>query len=174
MKKRILCLLAFALLANVCGRVSAQNVATGSAGNDIAVDRLDPAGVSVSGIDSWKATVYGPDWVAENERLCTVVPGFAPDLPIAATASDSSNLASMHDETLQKIEKAVENYYLLLDKVTSGHAGQKFSITAARAVEGYILIWVDEPGIMDGGRALVYSCEKGKIIAAFWDGGIRG
>jgi len=123
---------------------------------------------------TWEAIVYGEDWQAEREKIGLCIPEFASGIAIQATQADKNNKNTLPVEVAQNITLAIENYYLLLDKISLGAAGRPFEITAARITEGYILLWVDEPGIMDGGRALVYSIEKGKIVADFFDGGIRG
>jgi len=123
---------------------------------------------------TWEAIVYGEDWQKEREKIGLCIPEFASGLAIPATQADKNNKNTLPVEVAQNITLAIENYYLLLDKISLGAAGRPFEITAARITEGYILLWIDEPGIMDGGRALVYSIEKGKIVADFFDGGIRG
>ncbi len=123
---------------------------------------------------TWETIVYGDDWQKEREKIGLCIPEFASGLAIPATQADKNNKNTLPVEVAQNITLAIENYYLLLDKISLGAAGRPFEITAARITEGYILLWIDEPGIMDGGRALVYSIEKGKIVADFSDGGIRG
>lgn len=123
---------------------------------------------------TWETIVYGEDWQKEREKIGLCIPEFASGLAIPATEADKNNKNSLPVEVAQNITLAIENYYLLLDKISLGAGGRPFEITAARITEGYILLWIDEPGIMDGGRALVYSIEKGKIVADFSDGGIRG
>jgi len=123
---------------------------------------------------TWEDIVYGEDWQTEREKIGLCIPEFASGIAIQATQADKNNKNTLPVEVAQNITLAIENYYLLLDKISLGAAGRPFEITAARITEGYILLWVDEPGIMDGGRALVYSIEKGKIVADFFDGGIRG
>lgn len=123
---------------------------------------------------TWEVIVYGEDWQAEREKIGLCIPEFASGIAIPATAADKNNKNSLPVEVAQNITLAIENYYLLLDKISLGAAGRGFEITAARITEGYILLWIDEPGIMDGGRALVYSIKKGRIVADFFDGGIRG
>ena len=123
---------------------------------------------------TWETIVYGEDWQKEREKIGLCIPEFASGIAIPATQADKNNKNTLPVEVAQNITLAIENYYLLLDKISLGAGGRPFEITAARITEGYILLWIDEPGIMDGGRALVYSIEKGKIVADFSDGGIRG
>jgi len=139
---------------------------TGSAGKTEASDPVPET--------TWETIVYGEDWQKEREKIGLCIPEFASGLAIPATEADKNNKNTLPVEVAQNITLAIENYYLLLDKISLGAAGRPFEITAARITEGYILLWIDEPGIMDGGRALVYSIEKGKIVADFSDGGIRG
>ncbi len=102
------------------------------------------------------------------------LPEFASENAIPATDTDKANVAALPIETAQNVTRAIEKYYLALDKISVGYAGRKFEIYAARSIEGYILLWINEPEVMDGGRSLIYSIEKDRIVAAFSDGGIRG
>ena len=138
----------------------------------VAVEQSAP--VIDAGPDAWKASVYGEDWQLESEKIGLLIPEFAADQAIAATNSDADYVAAMPDELPVMISLAIETYYLKLEKITQGYAGRKFIITAARSVEGYILLWLDEPDIRDGGRAIIYSRQQDKIVADFIDGGTRG
>ncbi len=196
MKKALLCIcFSFAALGSFA-MVNAQSTvkepveavvkADQSQTGQLSVERAaSPAGVdSAAAIGSenpapapettWESVVYGEDWQAEREKIGLCIPEFASGVAIPATQADKNNKNTLPVEVAQNITLAIANYYLLLDKISLGAAGRPFEITAARITEGYILLWIDEPGIMDGGRALVYSINKGKIVADFSDGGIRG
>ena len=127
-----------------------------------------------AGAEAWKAGVYGDDWQEEAGRIQQVAPELLAGAGLPATASDEEAIASMPVELKAEIDQAVRDYYVRLDAVTSGYAGRKFLVRAAREVEGYFLLWIDEPEIMDGGRAIIYSRAKNRIVGEFWDGGIRG
>ncbi len=123
---------------------------------------------------TWQISVYGEDCSAEAEKIGQRLPEFASGNAIPATDADRGNVAALPIETAQNVTRAIEKYYLALDKISVGYAGRKFEIDAARSIEGYILLWLDEPEVRDGGRSLIYSIEKDRIVADFSDGGIRG
>ncbi len=141
--------------------------------NRPAADKAIIAG-SIDEAHAWQHAVYGEDCAAEVEKIMQRLPEFASENAIPATDTDKANVAALPIETAQNVTRAIEKYYLALDKISVGYAGRKFEIYAARSIEGYILLWINEPEVMDGGRSLIYSIEKDRIVAAFSDGGIRG
>ncbi len=122
----------------------------------------------------WQATAYGEDCLVEHEKIGKCLPEFAAETAIPASDIDRASVAALHENLAQDITRAIENYYMRLETIDGGYAGRKFQIIAVRIVEGYVLIWLDEPEIRDGGRSLIYSIAKEKIVADFSDGGIRG
>lgn len=156
----------------LAGKLSVERAASPSGAGAAAVTGTENSAPAPE--TTWETIVYGEDWQKEREKIGLCIPEFASGLAIPATQADKNNKNTLPVEVAQNITLAIENYYLLLDKISLGAGGRPFEITAARITEGYILLWVDEPGIMDGGRALVYSIEKGRIVADFFDGGIRG
>ncbi|MDD3146914.1 MAG: hypothetical protein PHD82_06395 [Candidatus Riflebacteria bacterium] len=180
-------LLFAAVCAGLCfSRAGAQNVVKDPVNNEpvlsqmqnneLAVERRagDNQTADETGPAAWQTTVFGQDWQIERETIGKALPEFAAENGIKATDADRAQLAALPIETAEGITRAIANYYLLLDKFSAGYAGRKFEITAARKIDGYILIWLDEPEIRDGGRAIIYSTAKDKIVADFWDGGFRG
>jgi len=129
---------------------------------------------TLSAQEAWQAKVYGDDWEAQDALAKKAISALEKNEGIPATASDTEFLKSMPKERREKLDASVTAYYVKVDSVTPGRAGTKFLITAAREVEGFILLWVDEVEIRDGGRSLVYSVAKDQIITMFNDGGIRG
>lgn len=149
----------------------------GQAGQlDVSHENAEPA--ASTGVNNeaqaWQIAVYGEDCLTEAEKIGQRLPEFASGNAIPATDTDKANVAALPIETAQNVTRAIENYYLALDKISVGYAGRKFQIYATRSIEGYILLWIDEPEIMDGGRSLIYSIGKERIVADFSDGGIRG
>lgn len=122
----------------------------------------------------WETIVYGEDWETEHKKIGQILPEFAAQAAIPPTEADKAGTNKMSVDQAMNITRAIEQYYLRLDKITLGYAGRKFEITATRTIDNYILLWLNEPEVYDGGRAIIYSSEKNKIVAAFFDGGIRG
>ena len=124
--------------------------------------------------DAWKATVYGEDWKVEDARVKEKIPALKKHEGIKPTDADMQWLKTLAKERRAQVDAALDAYYINLGKVTPHWATAKHEIFAAREVDGYILLWVQEPEIKDGGRSVIYSKEKDKIVSDFWDGGIRG
>lgn len=172
MKKGKICLLAAAVWL-FCGPQSAGAEDT----IKTPVESEQPAGQPVAASEesqTWQAAVYGDDWAVEREKIGLLVPEFAQEQAVPATDLDRKQLSSLPEDTAINVTRALERYYFALDKLSIGYAGRKFQLTAARILDGYVLLWLDEPDILDGGRALIYSVAKDKIVADFSDGGIRG
>jgi hypothetical protein len=126
-------------------------------------------------MDRWKATAYGENWVEAEKQFKQAVPELASGAGVPFKDEDRTFWTNLPEERKKKVEEAVSAFYQALDTVTPGaYATRQFKITAAREVNGYILLWIDEPEIMDGGRSAVLSLETGTIVGEFWDGGIRG
>ena len=187
MNKGTICLLAAAIGILCCNQplkaqdalkspVDAQQSAEPAQAKQLEVSRDETAAATAgnSEAQAWQIAVYGEDCLTEAEKIGQRLPEFASGNAIPATDTDKANVAALPIETAQNVTRAIENYYLALDKISVGYAGRKFQIYATRSIEGYILLWIDEPEIMDGGRSLIYSIGKERIVADFSDGGIRG
>ncbi len=181
----------FIVFASVCAcccfsPVSASDILKTPVDNEQAIDQTatdklsverpsqePPAAASEEPLP-WQASIYGEDWQSEREKIAANLPEFAAGNGIPATDADKAQLAALPIETAQNVTRAIENYYMLLEKTSQGYAGRKFEITAARRIDGYILLWLNEPEIRDGGRSIIFSTAKNKIVSDFWDGGYRG
>ena len=183
-KGKIALLLAAIVSFCLCPTLNAGQVADTTTGgmpdtlqsksDDESVERMTPASAPDTENETWQELVYGTDWQDERAKIAAKLPEFAAGLTIAASDSDAAGAASLPMDTAQNVVMAINRYYMLLDKIVIGYAGRKFKIAAARRIDGYILLWLEEPEVMDGGRAIIYSVEKNRIVADFYDGGLRG
>ena len=188
MKKKISCLLAAVACLLGPGGVAAQDIVKAPVDNQSGAaqeqtDKLSverPATGSSKGDaadteeNAWQKDVYGEGWQADAEKISRLLPEFASESGIPATDADRAAVAALPIEVAQNVTRAIEKYYLALGKISYGYAGRKFAISAARRVDNYILLWINEPEIRDGGRAIIYSTDQDRIVAGFSDGGIRG
>jgi len=152
---------------------SGPDILQSQQGNE-AAERITPANAPNTENETWQELVYGSNWQREREKIAAVLPEFAAGLAIVASAPDTAEVTALPVDTAQNIVLAINRYYMLLDKIVIGYAGRKFKIAAARRIDGYILLWLEEPEVMDGGRAIIYSVENNRIVADFYDGGLRG
>jgi hypothetical protein len=125
--------------------------------------------------DEWQAEVFGADWQSLASDFRTAVPELASGTELASNAGDTLFWLKMPESGRQNIIAAVAAYYQALDRVVKGaYADRRFEVAAAREINGYVLLWIDEPGVFDGGRTAVYSIELRRIVGEFAGGGFRG
>ncbi|HNX76892.1 MAG TPA: hypothetical protein PLM07_13160 [Candidatus Rifleibacterium sp.] len=188
MKNKFNCLLAAVAILLGAGGVTAQNIvkapidnqpgAPQAPTNQLSVERpattINNGGAVVNEENTWQTDVYGEGWQSDAEKISRLLPEFASGNGIPATDADRVAVAALPIDVAQNVTRAIEKYYLALEKMSYGYAGRKFEIIGARRIDNYILLWIDEPEIRDGGRAIIYGGGKDRIVAEFSDGGIRG
>ncbi len=109
----------------------------------------------------------GPDGeLPKEERVRLGLPLAEPvpmDQVIRPTPADEALVASLSAEVFA----AVDEYAKTRGREGFHAAG---NVTAARRIGDYLLLWVQEPGVMDGGFEVIYSVEKQRVVGTFFTG----
>lgn len=119
--------------------------------------------------------VFGTDWEEHWKEISGIFPEINGS-SVPATPDDDTAWLMLPGDMKENIERAVRFYYKNASLVnnTPSQALTEFEVTAIRKIDDYILLWIMEPYIFDGGCSLIYSIENERIVGQFWDGGIRG
>jgi hypothetical protein len=116
--------------------------------------------------------LYGNDWLSDEKEIRKIFPAIDNAVPIAK--KDISYCNAMQSDLKNRLREAINKYYENVNTINDRADVVEYKITAARELDGYILLWIAEPNVRDGGRSLIYSRTKKRIVGDFWDGGIRG
>jgi hypothetical protein len=116
--------------------------------------------------------LYGNDWLLDEKEIRKIFPAI--DHAVPMTKKDISYCHAMGSDLKNKLKGAMNKYYGNVNTINGRADSAEYKITAVRELDGYILLWIAEPNIRDGGRSLIYSRTKNRIVGDFWDGGIRG
>ncbi|NLI76524.1 MAG: hypothetical protein GX442_08785 [Candidatus Riflebacteria bacterium] len=108
----------------------------------------------------------GDDGLPREERVRLGLPLAEPvpmDQVIRPTPEDEALAASLPAEVFG----AIDEYVKTRRQEIFHSAG---NVTAAHRIGDHLLLWVHEPGVMDGGFELIYSEEKRRIVGTFFTG----